>query len=976
MDNNPQVALSSDGERFRQSKYLSRFGVFALSLGCSVGWGSFVMPGTTFLPIAGPLGTLLGMIIGALLMILIGANYRYMMGRCRSAGGAYSFAKMAFGLDHGFLNAWFLLITYVAVLWANATAATIFVRALFGSSLQFVHLYTIAGFDIYLGEALVHIALIVVFGLICMLKKQIAGWLQIGFASLLVIGILVCFIGCLANGNNAANAFTPAFSSSSSPAAQIISIVVLAPWAFVGFESVSHSSEEFKFEKKRFIPIMAIAIIVSSALYSMLAIIATTAIPDGYASWQEYVADLGSLEGRAMRPTFFAAENAMGSAGLWMLGLGALGGILTGIIGNFIASSRLLFVMAEDQMLPKVFARTNRYGTPYVALSFLIAISLIIPFLGNTAIGWIVDVTTIGATIAYGYCSATVLKFAIEEKKKLFILTGIAGIVLSIGFAFAFLVPNLLPISAMSDESYLILVIWSILGIVYFQYLFKKDEKRALGKSMVVWLALIVIMFLVSLLWMYRSSSTATAHASAEISDYYERMIEEAGTGVWTKEQDLAAIEYTAKVNSNVNRTLLINGLVQLLLMTVALLAIFRIHAVQNKRERTLEMERYVAEQRNKAKSAFLSNMSHDIRTPMNAISGYTTLARSEDNIPDKVREYLDKIEVSNKQLLSLVNDILDMSRIESGKMELDPVDGDIARATQEIHEMFLSQMTAKSIDFRLDLFDVTDPVVRFDKNRYVRILLNLISNAYKFTPEGGKVFLNLRQIKKEDKNVTFEVRVKDTGIGMSEDFLKRIFNEFERERSKTINAIQGTGLGMSITKNFVDLMGGEITVNSKLGLGSEFTITLTFPIAEKDTSPLVEVKEDEKHGFSGCKVLLVDDNPINREIAHLILDAHGFIVEEAENGKDALIIIRDSVPGEYSAILMDVMMPIMNGYEATRAIRELKDPLLANIPIIAMTANAFSEDIEEAKNAGMNAHLAKPIDVEKLIATLTRFIQ
>ena len=387
--------------------------------------------------------------------------------------------------------------------------------------------------------------------------------------------------------------------------------------------------------------------------------------------------------------------------------------------------------------------------------------------------------------------------------------------------------------------------------------------------------------------------------------------------------------------------------------------------------------EKERAEEANKAKSTFLSNMSHDIRTPMNAIVGYTNLARQENVSKEQMRNFLKKIDASSQHLLALINDVLEMSRIESGKMELELEGMNIVTALEEVHDMFATQMAGKNISFSVDTSNVTEKFVVCDKNRLNRVLLNLLSNAYKFTPADGNISVTLIQLETHNSSVDFELRVKDSGIGMTPEFAAKVFEAFERERTSTVSKIQGTGLGMAITKSIVDLMGGNIRVITAPGKGTEFVINLTFRIAEemRDELAAENQKDAQVIDFTGKKLLLVDDIEVNREIAKMMLECEGFIVDTATDGKNAVEKIAASKAGDYDCVLMDIQMPIMNGHDATRAIRALDHPVAKTIPIIAMTANAFSEDVKAALDAGMNAHIAKPIDVPNMLATLAKIL-
>ena len=516
----------------------------------------------------------------------------------------------------------------------------------------------------------------------------------------------------------------------------------------------------------------------------------------------------------------------------------------------------------------------------------------------------------------------------------------------------------------------------------------------------------------------------------------------------------------------------------------------------------------HAAETANRAKSTFLSNMSHDIRTPMNAIIGFTTLAVSNIDDKNRVRDYLGKILSSSNHLLSLINDILDMSRIESGKIHLEETEVSLSEVLHDLKTIISGQIHAKQLELYMDAMDVINEDVYCDKTRLNQVLLNLLSNAVKFTPAGGTVSVRLKQCPGTVKgSALYEIRVKDNGIGMSQEFVQKIFSPFERERTSTVSRTQGTGLGMAITKNIVDMMGGTIAVQTEQGKGTEFIVRLPFRIQPEhhriekiaeleglkalvvdddfntcdsvtkmlvkvgmrsewtlsgkeavlrarqsmelgdafhayiidwrlpdmngievtrqirslgDDTPIIiltaydwsdiEVEaraagvtafcakplfmsdirdtlmaaigqnqaEQEKpvlpaagFDFRGKCILLVEDNELNREIAVEILNEYGFLVDTAENGAEAVEKVKNSTPGDYDLVLMDVQMPVMNGYEATKQIRALTDPALAGITILAMTANAFDEDRKKSLECGMNGFLSKPIVIEELLNTL-----
>ena len=377
----------------------------------------------------------------------------------------------------------------------------------------------------------------------------------------------------------------------------------------------------------------------------------------------------------------------------------------------------------------------------------------------------------------------------------------------------------------------------------------------------------------------------------------------------------------------------------------------------------------------NLAKREFLFNMSHDIRTPMNAIIGFTALAQTHIDDRGQVEDYLKKISVSSQHLLSLINDVLDMSRIESGKVTLEAKSVHLPELVHELRDIIQAVVSKKDLSLTLDTVGVENEDIIADPLRLEQILINVLANAVKFTPDGGQIGLWIVQKDTAPAGYAdFEFHIKDNGIGMSEEFQKHIFEQFARERTSTVSKIQGTGLGMAITKSLVDMMGGRITVKSGQGKGSEFTISLRFPIGEAKTGQTPPAAKAS--AFTGKKLLVVEDNELNLEIASTLLKEAGFEVDTAENGKIAVEKVEAASADRYDLILMDIQMPEMDGYEATRRIRALPDAKKAALPIVAMTANAFEDDRKNALHAGMNGHIAKPLDIQKLFQVLSELLK
>lgn len=373
-----------------------------------------------------------------------------------------------------------------------------------------------------------------------------------------------------------------------------------------------------------------------------------------------------------------------------------------------------------------------------------------------------------------------------------------------------------------------------------------------------------------------------------------------------------------------------------------------------------------------RAKSDFLSNMSHDIRTPINGIMGMTEIAKKVEGNPQKTLECLNKIEGSAHHLLSLVNDVLDMTRIERGKIEILSKPIDIRTILDNCFSIIKGQTNGKNLNLISEI-NCTHPYLLGDDLHLRQILINILGNAVKFTPEGGTIWMRCNELERTEDEVTLSFEIEDTGIGMSADFLPTIFDAFTQDKAGANSQFVGTGLGMAITKQFTELMGGKIDVESQEGKGSKFTVVIPFKL---NKNPEMEQKEDVSQDIQGVRLLVAEDNALNMEIVVELLSDAGAIITQAENGQRAVDLFTQNPPDTFDAILMDIMMPVMNGLEATKAIRALQRDDARHIPIIAMTANAFENDIQETRSAGMNAHLSKPIvigDVIKTIAYYTR---
>lgn len=395
----------------------------------------------------------------------------------------------------------------------------------------------------------------------------------------------------------------------------------------------------------------------------------------------------------------------------------------------------------------------------------------------------------------------------------------------------------------------------------------------------------------------------------------------------------------------------------------------------QQKQQKELRLALEKAKVASEAKTNFLFNMSHDIRTPMNAILGLSQIAEKNIDNKEKVLDSLRKLSVAGEHLERLINNVLDMARIEHGKIEFNMQPCHLPTAMKSVETLFAVEAQKKGIAFSVH-WDIENEIVFYDKLRMEQIEVNLISNAIKYTPNGGTITYTLSQIGQvKNGYAVYQGVIKDTGIGMSKEFQAHVFERFAREKNSTTTGIQGTGLGLAIIKNLLEQMGGSICCNSEPDKGSEFIFQIPFRVGTEDDLTNETKPSAMTHDFSRNRLLLAEDIEINREIVFELLSEYGVMIEVAEDGLVAVDKVSQADPGYYDLILMDVQMPNMDGYKAAEMIRNLNDPVKANIPIIAMTANAFEEDRQNAYAAGMNDHLAKPIDLQKLIAVLEKYL-
>ncbi len=501
--------------------YLSQSAVWALSVGSAIGWGSLVVTSKTYLSQAGPLGSIIGLLIGFAMMLMVANHYSFLAKRYPGAGGLYNYVKSIFGYDRAFLVGWFMFLIYISIFWANATSVPLFARYFLRGIFKVGYLYTLFGYDVYLGEALVTLVVIALIGLLCAKSKIATARLMEIMVLIFTIGIVVCFVVAMLLHGRTGMTMKPDFIPDASAFKQVIRIAFISPWAFIGFESVTHSAMEYKFKHDQIFRVLLTSLIVTTALYIFIILLSTSAYPAGCSSWLDYISHLDEFEGIEGLPAFYAANYYMGPAGIYILMAALLSLVLTSLIGMIRTLSRLCYAAAQDGILPERYSKLSDKQLPVNAIILILLVSLPIPFLGRTAIGWIVDTTTIGATILYGFVSIAVFKTSGQEgKKKDHFLSGICLFILA-AFLLFLTFPGIFSNHTIETETYALMTIWSILGLFYFNRVIQKDHARNFGKAIIVWMALLAFIVLMALAWAERINESREDVVVDEIHSYY-----------------------------------------------------------------------------------------------------------------------------------------------------------------------------------------------------------------------------------------------------------------------------------------------------------------------------------------------------------------------------------------------------------------------------------------------------------------------
>ena len=559
---------------------MTRLGAWSYSLGTSVGWGSLVVTSTTYLVQAGPAGSLLGLIVGALIMLLVSRNYAYMMRCYPEAGGAYTYAREVFGFDQAFLIGWFVALTYFAMLWANATSLPLFSRIFFGDLFSFGKLYTVFSYNVYLGEILLTVFAISLVAILCISSRKWTDRVMIALAIIFTAGISICYLASVFGGRNV---YSPAFAPTDTSAlAQIMKIAVISPWAFIGFESISHRTPEFSFETNKIYKVLLISVISTLLLYCLTVLLSVTVYPPQFSSWFDYVTHLDQLSGLEALPAFYAANASLGTLGVWILALSLLALIITSLIGNMTVLSRLFYSLGQDRILPERFAKLSRRGTPANAIIVIVIVSCLITLLGRTVIGWIVDVTTIGAILIYGFVSAAAASLGKKMEDKREMWYGRAGLAIMLALGAAFLIPNILYEGSIANETYFFFIVWSLLGFLFFRWTLHQDTKKRFGSSITVWAAMLAMVLLVSFIWLRQSMMTSYDAALERVHEYYTSESASAGDNV----QDETYI--TQQMYQIQTQNILITG-IALSMFGFALLIMLTNHRFMSRRSKESE---------------------------------------------------------------------------------------------------------------------------------------------------------------------------------------------------------------------------------------------------------------------------------------------------------------------------------------------------------------------------------------------------
>lgn len=629
-------------------KYLSPLNVWALAIGCSMSWSAFILPSSTVIPLAGTIGTAVGYILGSAMILIIGLNYLALMKKFPDSGGAFSCIKNIFGYDQAFLNAWFLLLTYVAIIWANSSGLTMIVEGMFGNALEIGFSYKILGDEVFLGEIIFSSVVMIFLAWLCINRKTLAKNIQTILAVTFTSGIVLGAIAVTFHHEGGLESFKPYFNHNLDVAYQIFNVVALSSWAYVGFESIAHSHEEFDFPQTLVRSIVLGSIATILVLYALLGEISVSIFPNRYSSWDAYFNDLPWLEGVENIPTFYAVSQAMGSFGIRLFEVAALGIVITGIIGGYIAASRLVFAVARDDVIPKWFGKLSDDGTPRNAIKFVCILSLFEAVVGKTFNSWTIDLLSISAGFVYTYISGAAYRVAKDENNLRGQIFGIIGLVFSMTFLACLLIPNVLAILTIKTGSYLILCLFGISGFLISSRLLKKDRLKRFGKSIIVYVAMLFLIFFSSLMWMRQSADRAAEFATINLQNFYHRTIIYYGIHRDRISQGLD-LKNIDEIFSGVKDTIHLHIELQMIVISLGLAVMFSIYMTTKHRKEVSERRREQLKLRNEELEQFAS---------VDQLTGLTNKRASEENLSRICLESHGALLIIDLDSFKLVNDL------------------------------------------------------------------------------------------------------------------------------------------------------------------------------------------------------------------------------------------------------------------------------------------------------------------------------
>lgn len=589
--------------------FLSPLMVVAFAIGCSVGWGSLVVTSNTYLRQAGPLGSISGLLVGAALMLLVCCNYNYIANKYPDGSGIFSYTKSIFGYDRAFIVSWFVFLLYISMFWANATAVPLFARYIFGDLFCFGHMYSVFGYDVYLGEFLLTVAVVWLTALLMTNSRVLTAKAMVALIVLTLICITVCFVAAI-TGSSGSDTSGPLFAQGETPPLQVLRIALISPWAFIGFESVTHSSGEFRFSKTKLFRVLVVSVILTTALYVFVIILSVSAHPAAYGSWVGYINDLNNLSGIEALPAFYAAYHYLGNTGLALMLVSLFALVVTSLIANIWALMRLIREAGENSILPERFATLNRHGIPSRAILPIAVISSLVPLLGRSAIGWIVDVTTIVATFLYGFISAATVKCAKADRNRGMFVSGLIVLVVMILFGTELITPGFS--DSLETETYLLFILWSVSGMVFFHRVIAKDHARHFGKAILVWLALITLMIYLGIIWMNKVQAAETQKVISSLNEYHSG---NAAPDILALGED----EYLKVLNHQLDTTRFLSILAVLGLVVVSVGGMVSNYLSMKKYQTELEKE-------------VALKTRHLIEMQDNLVVGMATMVESRDN--------------------------------------------------------------------------------------------------------------------------------------------------------------------------------------------------------------------------------------------------------------------------------------------------------------------------------------------------------